>query len=1031
MPWRPSTDATIQRESGTPLWAAISTLYDSTLGMDSLPRGNFERLKSFYVSTRKGDSTHVEELRAKVREVPQELALGPTEIALIDFILHYERGRVLRIVGPRGAGKTSLIHFIEFALQHANIRPTPMIIIANGGLLPKNASYVEILALIRDTLGEQVGRCSPDARPVLQAGVDVLTSDLSQAGLQAAARHLASSPHGSLIGYITIVFDNLDHHNLAVVERVVELAQQIYLASGLCCILCMRPGTRGYVSKQGCARAFFTYRMDIQTPSIDAWLASLPGKLASAATSGLVANGVDLTPSVLHDSFSRFADLLRNRRSDDNVVQILEAVSANDMRLLARLVRRILSHRSLPDRWLLNIDGDTPPDFHPLSSLIEAEHHLFKGDEDVPNLLVFEDHSGNTELLLPHRVLTMLDGSAYPVPTARLFRWLGELGYGQPTVTACLKMMMTALLVNSPDAEVIDAESPLPSEFGLTEAGQYYLHHLFHMTDYLALVVADVPLEHKRLREDEGVGFTGRLHSLLEYMEEVRRREDRQIAALASRPPSRELRRVADALSRGGLLTSALIDGVRDAHARGVHSRSKEVQQAAVDLRSVLANAERWLVGAEKRLQEVVNRGRRALHVPTTPLITSEEGLQVQLDLSTLGDELQMSAHIRTKELPDAAIVAVKSTAPSSQFSQAMLIVRQAEDNPLTEIDERAVLRGSFQEVGPDFQPTRADLTVQVVTVQKQADRVALLSADDVGSELRLRLYSAQAGHVEFGKLGAVADSKALRAWCVERLGELSALVASGRSVEDRLRIVGTELGKRMLSREGQKTLAALYKTIDTAIVYGGDPEIPWELMCPPPDGDALLPLLGSVWRVVRWPADQEAGDLSLALSDSQAPAAVLRTLGLGTQESWRWEMPESMSGLKDIARMGGTLHVVGHWARDVLRPLHGGTELDAQLIRAFGLAGPSAVILSACGAGAVERSSNLAIAIAMQARCVVWAPLVMIREEDADAIDKDLAAFVRLKPKAPVDDFMVQQRGSRPLLSLYARYGVSKAKRR
>ena len=694
-------------------------------------------------------------------------------------------------------------------------------------------------------------------------------------------------------------------------------------------------------------------------------------------------------------------------------------------------MRRILSHRSLPDRWLLNVGGDGPPDFHPLSSLIEAEHHLFRGDEDVPNLLAFEDLAGNTEFLLPHRVLTMLDGSAYPVPTARLWRWLGELGYAQPTVLACLKMLMTSLLVNSPDAEIIDDESPLPSEFGLTEAGHYYLHHLFHMTDYLALVVADVPLEHRRLREEEGVGFSGRLYSLLEYLEEVRRREDRQIAALANRPPSRELRRVADALSKGGLLTSSLIDGLRDARARGLHSRSKDVQQAAADLPGILASAEKWLAGAEKRLQEVVNRGRRAVHVPTTPLISSEEGLQVQLDLSTLGDDLQMSARVRTKDLPDAAMVAVKSTAPSSQFSQAMLIVRSADVNGVTDVDERAGLQGSFQEVGTDFQPTRADLKVQVVTGPKRADRAALLSADDVGDELRLRLYAAQSGQVEFCKLGAVPDSAILRSWCVNRLGELSALVASGRPIKDSLRVVGTELGQRVLSREGQRMLAALYHTIDTVIVYGGDPEIPWELICPPPEGDAILPLLGSVWRVVRWPAAPDTSELSLALTDSRSPSLAVRTLGLNGQEHWRWQMPDDMSGFKAIARMGGTLHVVGHWASDALKPLHGEMELNAQSIRAFGLTGPTAVILSACGAGAVERASNLAIAIAMQARCVVWAPLVMIREEDAEAIDRTLAAFVHATPKASVEEFMVQQRDSMPLLLLYARYGVSGSRRK
>jgi hypothetical protein len=276
-----------------------------------------------------------------------------------------------------------------------------------------------------------------------------------------------------------------------------------------------------------------------------------------------------------------------------------------------------------------------------------------------------------------------------------------------------------------------------------------------------------------------------------------------------------------------------------------------------------------------------------------------------------------------------------------------------------------------------------------------------------------------------------VSDAAELRRWSREQLDQLSSQICGGRTIHDRLRIVGTELAQRVLSRTGQKILASLYNTVDSVVIYGSNSEVPWELMCPPPEDEDLLPLLGSMWRTIRWPSDGDVTSLSLALADVQKPAQTMRTVGLGNHDSWRWKTPDDFDGLKGIARLGGTLHLVGRSTTDAFTPLDGSLDLNPQLVRSLGLRGPSSVILSACGEGAAEDLSRLAIAIGLQAGCPVWAPLVMAAQPQIDALDRALAEFVAANPKRSIEDFIADRRAAVPLLSLYACYGVNKPRKK
>jgi hypothetical protein len=110
----PSRYESIQKQLLNRLWQIIETIFDNAFKTDSLPRGRWKELRNNYIINRKFDEYYdVPSLKAILPDEISSLRLGLKDIDLIRFLLAYSGDRTLVLFGPRGAGKTSMIHYVE------------------------------------------------------------------------------------------------------------------------------------------------------------------------------------------------------------------------------------------------------------------------------------------------------------------------------------------------------------------------------------------------------------------------------------------------------------------------------------------------------------------------------------------------------------------------------------------------------------------------------------------------------------------------------------------------------------------------------------------------------------------------------------------------------------------------------------------------------------------------------------------------------------------------------------------------------
>jgi hypothetical protein len=1037
MAWRPSVDGPLQKDLPNPLWSAIEALFDDAVPLEALPRGDYSVLDARYVRHRKGDLSNIQELRSRLPNEFSAIDMGASDLDLVDFLLFTTKHRMMRLVGPRGAGKTTMIHFAEAALAQCGIPGNPRVVILNGLGCPRESTYQDLIGMLRDGLAESASRYDDALGAALMRASGQLDGDLTLPSVGRAFMELRRELPAGHEHLVTLAFDNLDQLSPASITRVVELAKTIYVKSGIGGILCLRPGTEAYVARTSVASAFFFYAMQVQTPRLDAWLERLIPRLVETAKvahgkkgSHPRVEGVELTPELIGMTFTRLLALLREqRREDDDVFEVLETVSANDTRHLVRLLRRLLRSSGLPYRWLVGVERERPA-FHPLTSMIVGSKIFYSHHPDLPNLLYFTAKSFGTDFLLPHRILRLLASSRNPISTERLLQWTAQLRtYDVDGTVECLSMLLEAHIIGATDGEQISPGEPLPSGLFLTEAGRYYVDRLLSYTDYLTSVIVDVPLEHAALKDHNYDSFAARLQSLIEYAREVQNAENRQLRDLARHSTGPELARVVQSLANGGLLTSALHNGLSDALHRGRSTRSQPLLEVLPVVEEVVLEMEAWLVSAERSLAELRNKAGRSFPVPAQPLLIGEEGVEAQLDMRTVGDDLQMSVQLRGDVAGTTFVAVTAPSASSGDFLQAAPVGRPGAA-PVQDGGSPGVLRGEFPDVTPGFALTKEQIRLQVVSAPGSLARVGLLAVDEDNGRVRVRLYTGQEADPSLGSGQSMAE---LVEWAAGELDRVSSLVTEGLPFEDQLRALGTELCDRALSGDGARKLASSFGLLDTVVLCSNELQIPWELLCPPPTETDALPSVGDAWRVFRWPADPADGAMRYSLSDPRAPAGTLLSLGLDPEGRAEAHLRAPPARLKDVAHIlaeSDSVHLVGHWDQGQLTFTGTRFRLDAALVRAFPMPGARNVILSSCGAGAVEKSSSLPLALSLRsgAKRVVWSPIVKIREEDARQVDSYLSSFAKAYPDMLMEELIRDGRKTLPLLSLYVRYGLSRA---
>jgi len=395
MSYRPSQDGTIQRVYSNPLWTALETIYDNAIDSAPLPRHDPNILHDYVRERRIGDRPS-SELLSRLPVEFSRIGLGVLEADVLDFVLNYSQNRVLALLGTRGVGKSTLLHFVETAVAVA-MPERPHLFVKLDGLQLNNRPTAENFAeLLHDELVVLLRTAPAVFHEGMQAAIETLEAPGSMSGdtaFRRAARDLADHVPDGDPKRTCILFDNLDQLHGESVDIAMQLARQTFTASRLGTIVALRPGSLRRISSSNRAAAFIEYKAEVTPPRLPEMLDRFSRRLAVEAEAheqrtGQLTEiaGAPLTAELVTQIFERFAKLMRNRPPGDDATKILEEVSASDTRQMTKLLRRILSHRSLPVGYLLGNDS-LGGQFHALTAMMEGPRPLYEDTDPLPNLL--------------------------------------------------------------------------------------------------------------------------------------------------------------------------------------------------------------------------------------------------------------------------------------------------------------------------------------------------------------------------------------------------------------------------------------------------------------------------------------------------------------------------------------------------------------------------------------------------------------------------------------------------------------------
>lgn len=1047
MSFRPTIDSSLTGEAHCPLWEALEPVFDDALSTAPLPRGEWEGLKASYITDRKLDwNRDVAAMRSRLPSSFHDIRLGPTEIDLIDFILHYVHGEGLLLIGTRGAGKTSLLHYVEAAIGASGYRPRPILAIINCIKFDPQRACSEfckaIASELRRLLKNESLVSDTDLPP---EAIALAARKLSrQRSVPQASRSLADLIRSARVSEqcsprLVLVFDNLDQEAPEVAADAVEFARAIRSAGGPNSIVVLRPGSIGGVTERDVARAFADLTIRVQAPATHALVRGIASRVSRALDSRSRdvdspprAYGLDLTPAMIGSALERLPEVLTSAE------RALDAASASDTRLLVKLIRRILCHRTFPGRSLLGMGG--VEQFHVIAAMIEGHRLVFRGDDVVPNLLAFDITEGNCEFLLAHRILALLGMTVEFTGTASLYTWLSVFRYEPPTIRTCLRMLHRSLLITAQDREQWEVAGPEPRAFCLTDAGVYWQRYLFSDPDYLSTCILDVPLEHAAVarwfRDPRNVGraptFAVRLCSLLEYLADVAAREMRHAVALRDARASSARRKVAECLLKGGLLTGALLTALRTIEVNSVSTVVPDVARMLPEVRKAITQRSGDLQEMKGVLESAIATSRKYPSRPTERTDYQGGWGQCQLSAAPAGDDIVLGLEVSPAVEVRSAVVRVTAQQMGTTYSQAIPATHlPSDDAKFRSSGQKGPLKGGAIISGPGAVNDPAKYHVQVLLGRQSGrDNVGLICCDSYGERLRLRfqpsIFSADYFTIS-GDL-KVPDVKELSKRARDKI---STLVLSGQRFDDELIASGLDLACKILTDVGMNRLGALYRTISTLLVESCFDGIPWEWMTlqTPHEVAAELPALGDALRVVRWDTSVGrgiAGVVGLVLGEQLRPLHPIKTVGLnGTGKL-------SLATPRDLQKAGskcGTLHIIGHATPDGLE-LSDRLTLDFENMRAFPPRDVGNVVLSVCegasGTSSEDATCSVAARLSEYWGCVCWAPLVVLTQDVVENLDSDMRDFKKDTGSTTMDEFMRERRKENALIRLYVRYGLN-----
>ena len=838
MAWKPSTDPTNRVALHTPFWDALETVYNKAFPRDPLPRLD-KALKLHYITERQGYGSFSQEaLLSRIPRRFRRFPLGKAEIECLDFLLNYKADRILSIVGARGAGKTSFIHYLEYLLDQRRTPTTPNLIIINGNreVKPGVKEFTAQIAQEISALAERHRARHWDS-PITLAmtigkGILEPPEDCTRAMLIDAFQQMKSLLPNEDPRMLVLVFDNLDPLPVDSIDIAFHLARDIHQALGIGSILCMRPSLFRKLGDRGGARQFVKSYIRIHPPKLCAWLARFPttmnDAIREARKDGLVshAHGKCLTPLILDQGCRRFVSLFEDRPLDDDPTVFLESVCAQDMRHLRNLMHRILENASLPSAWLLGNEAASEVKFHPLSAAMEGPNRCYHRNADIANVLCFEK-DGEVHCLIMHRLLNVLS-DLEPRKTPKVLDWMRAYGYDNELTLEALEVLRICNLVYGSDLDVKWSVTQQPEYCGLTAGGKYFLQHLLENPDYLTAAVLDVPLEHRVLKRTHVDSFAARMHSLAEYLAEVCQHENWQISQMRRQNPNQALLIAADRLRHGGSLTKRIITGLEKAVKRVQHSPHRAVQAAHTELTPIIDDYRRKADNIEKALWEVRNKAAKHVNIPQV------------LPVDTCDPRSHIKVHVAFTPVGGLLEGAITLETPHAQASPSLIVIMDPNREPklvdivcLQKADAIRTLVGTFLWL-PSSEKEKPALQLRTLSLNSEGSSVAILTTvRDPVKGASLVLIVLRSGLPERLHLGHIPDCSELHTWSKSKLAEVSQCLLLGQPIDRKIRAIGANLAERVLDEKGRERLLSAYDEVKRCLISSDLRAVPWEWIIP------------------------------------------------------------------------------------------------------------------------------------------------------------------------------------------------------
>ena len=1058
MSWRPNSDPEICQPYTSVFWHAFEPIFDQAFPNEPLPRGDKGILTNYIVERQGHASMPIEIMRNRLPGFLRKERLGVCEIDCLDFLFNYRNDRILTVTGPRGAGKSTFIHYVDFILNQKRRAETPVLLIINGnvGESPGIREYASQFVVEMERIMGLSGLELHVAEAIRQ-GHAMLKDDLTRDGLIKAFQRIRDGLPADDNRGVVLVFDNLDPVPIKSVEEAIRLARDIYISCSLGSILCMRPSLFRLVGDRGGVRNFVKMFIRLPPPTLAGWLSAFPRRMCEALRAArkkdptaFRLDGRPVTLKRLAIACRRYEDLFKERRHQDDPRQFMESVCAHDMRHLRNLIRRTLENKNLPSGWLLaDQNGSRELDqerdsleqerlnFHPMRAAIEGPYTCFKaGDSSIADILCIEIE-GEVHFLLLHRLLNVLS-DVTPRRTETVLKWMKAYGYERNQVIPALEYLRLLNLVYGSDLDKKWTLHHVAEFCGLTVGGQYYLHRLLSDGDYVTGVVVDIPLQHRRIRVPRHVDqFAARLHSVAELMMEVRIHENRQISDLRRRKMSEDSVVAIDRLRMGGTMLGKLLAVFRDKVETSANSRIPSLRQAYAELRELIPDFEDSVKQMEKSLLELRNQAMNLkLAAPLDATLEFSPPLPEDTDVTVVGVvgtrlTATITAPLPVDEQTARTVVLISDTA-SQQIVDATCLVPATDKNALI---------GNFK-VNQPSAGEATSLKMEKVSVHLNGKVTILLTTERLpGRAAKINAMKLLPDSFENYEIGEIKDCDELTKWAQARLLTVQNELKNGRPIETSIRTTGETLAREVLSERGRNHLSQLLDQADTCLIRTTLRHVPWEWIIPVEYESSI----SDRCNFIRLQCASRARTAPLA-SDVDSRTALpfpFYTIGdtradphpaspeVAINKSWRKGVPPHRDICFEWLHERVDKHIIAHhengtlcFDRNVTDDLlwYLSHEEVSSNVPVHSMS-PYEIILSSCNTGAVE-DPNIAAIISQSWQCRVWAPLVALSTAQAIAVDNYLMEKMQVGNPS-ISTVMRRERKDCPLLKTYVQYAL------